>query len=171
MTAQSPAITVPFPLLQRQAIDWLELNHRRHTTYGLIEVDVTETRLAIREYRARTGAPLSLTAFIMYCFARAVDEDKTMQACRLGRRRLVLFDEVDVASMVEREVNGFKIPVPHIVRAASTRSLEEIQREITAAQQSDAETVAVSSVPSRLRPLMLRGLPVWLLLPAAIRRL
>lgn len=32
---------VAFPRLQRQAIDWMELNHRRHTMHGLIEVDET----------------------------------------------------------------------------------------------------------------------------------
>src|SRR5205809_701495 len=67
---------VPFPPLQRQTIDWLELNRRRHMMYGLIEVDVTDVRRAIREYRARNGAPLSLTTFIIHCLARAVDADK-----------------------------------------------------------------------------------------------
>src|SRR5438128_2228565 len=99
-------------------MDWLGLMHRRHTMHALVEVDVTDTRQAIREYRTRAGAPLSLTAFLIACLARAIDEDKAMQAYRLGRRQLVLFADVDVTTLVERDVEGHKIPVPLIIRAA-----------------------------------------------------
>ncbi len=162
---------VPFPPLQQQAIDWFELNHRRHTMYGLIEVDVTDARRAIRAYRTRTGAPLSMTTFIIFCLARAIDEDKTMQAYRWGGRRLVLFADVDVGNMVEREVNGAKIPVPHIIRAANTKSLGQIQQEIRTAQHEAPAAIAVRSLPRWLQPLLVHGLSVWLKLPAALRRL
>src|SRR5438132_9830444 len=66
---------VPLPPLQHQMMDWLEVAHRQHTMHALIEVDVTDARQAIREYRARTGAPLSLTAFVIACLARAIDAD------------------------------------------------------------------------------------------------
>jgi pyruvate/2-oxoglutarate dehydrogenase complex dihydrolipoamide acyltransferase (E2) component len=162
---------VPFPPLQRQAVDWLELNRRRHTMHGLIEVDVTETRRAIRAYRARCGVPLSLTAFIIYCLARTVDQDRTMQAYRLGRRRLVLFADVDVGSMVEREVDGVKIPVPHVIRSANTKCPEEIEREMRSARTEAPEAVSTGSLPAWLRPLLVRGLSAWLLVPAPLRRL
>ena len=94
---------VPFPRAQHLMLDWLELEHRRHIMHGLFEVDITEARRAIREYRARTGAPLSLTAFLVHCLARAVDADKAMQAYRLGRRRLVQFAGVDVLRRQKEE--------------------------------------------------------------------
>lgn len=167
---QTTYTIVPFPSFQHQMIDWLELERRRHTMNGLIEVDVTETRRAIRAYRARTGEPLSLTAFLIACLARAVDEDKAMQAYRLGRRRLVLFAEVDVGIMVEREMQGSKMPVPAIIRAANTKSLGQIEREIRSAQEEMPQAVAGRSLPRWLRPILVRGLPVWLALPAALRR-
>src|SRR5690349_4954100 len=133
---------VPFLPLQRQTIDWLELNRRRHMMYGLVEVDVTGARRAIREYRARNGAPLSLTTFIIHCLARAVDADKAMQAYRLGRGWQVLFADVDVGIMVERQVDGAKIPVPYVVRAANAKSLDRIQHEIRMAQEAEPGAVA-----------------------------
>src|SRR6266536_2087736 len=105
--------------------------------HGLIEVDITEARRAIRAYRARSGAPLSLTDFLISCLARAVDAGKAMQAYRPGRRRLVLFADVDVGTMVEREVGGARIPVPHIIRAANAKGLGQIQREIRTAREAD----------------------------------
>jgi pyruvate/2-oxoglutarate dehydrogenase complex dihydrolipoamide acyltransferase (E2) component len=152
-------------------LDWLELEHRRHMMHGLIEVDVTEARRAIRAYRARSGAPLSLTAFLVNCLARAVAAEPAMQAQRLGRRRLVLFAGVDVGIMVEREIGGARVPVGVVIRSADAKDLDEIQREIQAAQEGEAGAVALGSLPRRLRPLLARGLAAWLALPAPLRRL
>ncbi|MGN6696629.1 MAG: 2-oxo acid dehydrogenase subunit E2 [Thermomicrobiales bacterium] len=161
---------VPFPKIQQMETDWLELERHQHLMHGLFEVDVTETRRAIRAYRARTGAPLSLTAFLVHCLACAVAADPAMQAYRLGRRRLVLFPNVDVGIMVEREVEGSRIPVGAVIQAADTKDLGAIQQEIRAAQNADLETVATRAFPRWLRPLLVRGLAAWLALPAVFRR-
>jgi pyruvate/2-oxoglutarate dehydrogenase complex dihydrolipoamide acyltransferase (E2) component len=162
---------VPFPRLQHQAIDWMELSHRKHTIYGLIEVDVTEARHAIKRHRARTGTPVSLTAFMIYCLAEAAGLDPAMQAYRLGRRQLVLFGDVDVGIMVEREVEGVRIPVPYIVRAANSKTLDQIGQELRSVQQQSSAAFALDSFPQRLRWLAESGLSAWLGLPAMLRRL
>jgi pyruvate/2-oxoglutarate dehydrogenase complex dihydrolipoamide acyltransferase (E2) component len=166
---QTACEIVPFPQPKQQAIDWLELNRRRHMMYALLEVDITEARHAIRAYRARTAAPLSLTAFLIHCLAHAVDEDRAMQAYRLGRR-LVLFADVDVGSMVERKVEGARLAVPQLIRAANRKSLGQIEQELHRAQAATPEAVAAGSLPRPLRPLLVRGLTVWLRLPAVLRR-
>ncbi len=144
---------------QSQIGDWLDVAARRHTMHALLELDVTDARRAIREHRAETGQPLSFTAFVVACLARAIDEDKTMHAHRKGKRELVLFDDVDVTVVVERTVDGAKIPVPHIVRAANRKSPLEISHEISGA--------VAGAVPyERAR----RMLPLWLLVPGVIRR-
>jgi pyruvate/2-oxoglutarate dehydrogenase complex dihydrolipoamide acyltransferase (E2) component len=162
---------VEFPRVQHQAIDWMELSHRRHTMYGLIDVDVTEARRAIKRHRALSGTPASLTAFIIYCLARAVAADPAMQAYRLGRRRLVLFGDVDVALMVEREMDGVRMPLPYIVRAAQAKSIDQIGLELRDVQHQKPEDVALGSVPPRLRWIFEHGLGFWLAMPAAMRRL
>jgi pyruvate/2-oxoglutarate dehydrogenase complex dihydrolipoamide acyltransferase (E2) component len=162
---------VPFPRLQHQAIDWMELSHRKHTIHGLIDVDVTAARRGIKLHRAHTGTPLSLTAYMIFCFARAVAADTAIQAYRLGRWKLVLFGDVDVATMVEREVEGACVPVPYIVRAAHTKTVDQIGLELRAAQQQSAEALALGSFLPRLRGLFEHGLSVWLALPTGLRRL
>jgi pyruvate/2-oxoglutarate dehydrogenase complex dihydrolipoamide acyltransferase (E2) component len=139
-------------------LDWLGLMHRQHTVHALLEVDVTEARRAIREHRARTRQGLSFTAFIVANLARAVGEDRHMQAYRRGRSRLVLFDDVDVTVLVETDVEGAKIPFPHIVRAANRKPVSEIHDEIRAAQAAGAPYEAGR-----------RWLPLWLLVPGFLR--
>lgn len=131
--AREPHEVIPLPPLQLQMADWLELMSRRHMIHALIELDVTDARRAIRAARSAAGAPLSLTAYIIACLAQAIDEHKIMHAYR-QRRRLVLFADVDVTTLIEQRVDGQPIPVPHIVRSANRRSLWAIQREIDEAR-------------------------------------
>src|SRR5688572_6064647 len=91
-----------FSKSRRMTVEALRLGEHKHFIHGLLEVDVTVARQLIRQYEARTGDQLSFTAFIIACLGQAVSEDKTVQAYRLGSRKLIVFDDVDVTTMVER---------------------------------------------------------------------
>lgn len=156
---QAPAQTVPLPAMQRFINEWLERMCRPHSAYVLFEVDVTEVRPAIRASRLRTGSSLGFTAYLTACWSRAVAEHKLLQAYRKGRRTLVLFDDVDVTIPVEREVQGEKIPVNMIVRAANHKSLTEIDQEISAARIGENPQARA-----------IRWVWLWFLLPAIVRR-
>jgi pyruvate/2-oxoglutarate dehydrogenase complex dihydrolipoamide acyltransferase (E2) component len=130
---------VPYPKV-RQAMGLTTRSAARtRIIHGLVEVDVTCAREFIREHKARAGQSLSFTAFIIACYARAIDENKVLQACRLGRNRIAIFDDVDVAVSVEREMEGQKQPIVYILRAANRKSLLEIHREIRQAQSKPPE--------------------------------
>jgi pyruvate/2-oxoglutarate dehydrogenase complex dihydrolipoamide acyltransferase (E2) component len=157
--SQSGYTVVPFARFQHQMIDWMELMHRQHTVHVLLEVDATDARNAIRKARAATRDPLSFTAFIVASLAHTVAEDRRMHAYRKGRRQLILFDDVDVAVAVEQEMEGEKVPVGFVVRAADKKAVTDIHREIRSARAEPAPLARV-----------VRWLPVWLLIPAPIRR-
>jgi pyruvate/2-oxoglutarate dehydrogenase complex dihydrolipoamide acyltransferase (E2) component len=102
--------------------------------HGLIDVDVTKAHKFLQDHQANTGESLSFTAFIITCLAQAVDENKSLQACRKGSKHLVLFDDVDVATPIERQMAGQKQPIVYIIRAANKKTFREIHQEIRAAQ-------------------------------------
>ena len=128
---------VPFPKLRRVLEIMYPSVKRKPMIHGLLEVDVTRARAYLRDHKAKTGESLSFTAFIITCLARAVDENKSLHACRKGRKHLVLFDEVDVATAIEREVAGQKQPIVYIIKAANKKTCREIHHEIRAAQVED----------------------------------
>ncbi len=131
MSTKSEAYqTVSFPKVRRLMVDGGWLGRQKHLIHGLVEMDVTEARRFIREHRARTGESLSFTAFVMRCLGRAVGENKQMQAYRTWGEKLVIFDDVDVNTMFEVEVNGRKLIRPHIIRAVNKKSLREVHEEI-----------------------------------------
>jgi hypothetical protein len=150
---------LPWPSFQEQTGDWLTLAQEQHTVHSLLEVDVTEARRRIRAFRARTGRPLSFNAYLTSCFARAVAADPAIAAMRHGRRRLLVFGDVDVALPVESDVEDEAIPVPHIVRAAQAKSPTRISREISA--------LASGPVPYATGRRLMGS---WLALPAWLRR-
>ena len=99
---------LPYPRMQRLVVDIQKIAHRQHTIHGILEVDVTKARQYIREHKAKTGETLSFTAFVTTCLGRAVDMDKRMHAVKGWRNQLVLFDDVDVSTIIEIEIGGHK---------------------------------------------------------------
>lgn len=128
--------------------------------YGLLEVDVTDARERMRAHAARTGQHLSLSAFLLACLARAVDEWRAVQAMRSGRR-LVVFDQVDVATMVEVQgADGATFPLPYVVRDAAHKTVQAIHEELREAQTG---TGLLDAARRQMRPLGYVPRPVRLL--------
>jgi pyruvate/2-oxoglutarate dehydrogenase complex dihydrolipoamide acyltransferase (E2) component len=130
---------IPYAKLRRALALTLRSAQRKPMIHGLVDVDVTRARASLREHTAKTGESLSFTAFIITCLAQAVDENKSVQAYRKGGTHLVVFDDVDVATPIEREMAGHKQPIVYIIRAANTKALREIHQEIRAAQVNAVE--------------------------------
>lgn len=158
----------PFPKIRRAYVDVLREGHRRHIIHGLVELDVTEARAAIRERAAAGDSPLSFTGFIVACVGQAVDADRMLHAHRWGRRKLVLFENVDVNLQLEQtEADGTRIVQSRIVRDVNHRTVEDISAEIRQAQTRThvdrrrlRGTLAFVSLPTPLRA------PLWRLMMA-----
>jgi len=141
MSAKQAGYSVlPFPRERQLIVEGGRIAAQRHTVHGLIEVDVTEPRRVIRDHKARTGETLSFTAFVITCLGKAVDENKMVHAYRDWRNRLILFDEVDVNTIVEIEMEGRKVTLPHFIRAANKRTMREINDEIRMVQARPEQT-------------------------------
>jgi pyruvate/2-oxoglutarate dehydrogenase complex dihydrolipoamide acyltransferase (E2) component len=132
---------VPYPTYMRFAAATYQSVRHKPMIHGLLEADVTPARTALREHKAKTGESLSFTAFLCACLGRAVDEHKAVQAFRLGGKRLILFDDVDICIRIEREVAGQKYVVPHIIRAANRKAFRQMHDEIRKAQVADVRHV------------------------------
>jgi pyruvate/2-oxoglutarate dehydrogenase complex dihydrolipoamide acyltransferase (E2) component len=139
---------VPYPKVRHVLGAMYPSIQRKPLIHGLLEVDVTRAREFLREHKARTGESLSFTSFIITCLAQAVDENKALHAYRKGRKHLVLFDEVDVATFVEREVVGHAQPISSLIRAANKKTLREIHQEIRRAQVEQVEVLRDSFNPT-----------------------
>ena len=164
----------PFPAARRATVDYMRVAGRRSVVHGLLEVDVTAARAAIDAHEAATGEAVSFTAFLVERLARAVEAHPACNTYRDWRGRLHTFDDVDVNVLVERPVEGRRIGVPHVVRAANRRPLSSIHEEIRATQAGGGADDggrlgrALMRLPAVLRRQVWR-LPQWF--PRRWRRL
>jgi pyruvate/2-oxoglutarate dehydrogenase complex dihydrolipoamide acyltransferase (E2) component len=142
-------------------LNTLDLSWTRHAIYALLEVDVTLVRGFISEHKSHNGESLSFTGYITYCLARAVEENKEVQAYLKSRKQVVLMDDVDVGVMIEHKTGEKRALMGHVVRAANRKTYREIHEEIRRAQSEPLP-------PGR-------GMPAWfrsaLLLPGPLSRL
>lgn len=129
--------TIPFSLDRKQIVDFLSIAKAKHTAYAVMDFDITGIRDNMRQARRISKRHVSLTGYLLYCFAKAVAADKMMQAYRKGNK-LVIFDDVDVSTMVERNVNGVPMPVSYVLRKADSKSVFDISEEIKNAKEGDS---------------------------------
>jgi len=142
--------TLPIELLNNLA--------PKHRIYGLVEIDVTKARNFISETENRTGEKMSFTSWVIKCVGQAVSEHIEVQALRKGKKKLIIFDDVDVGIIVEKQTKVGKVPIQYCVRKANEKSFRQIHDEIRQAQKGDSGDSVVEgkrkpSADSRLRRL------------------
>jgi len=154
---------VPYPKHRRaEAVLYRSVQHKP-MIHGLIEVDVTRARAFLREHQAKTGESLSFTAFLIACLGKAMDEHKAVQAFRKGSKHLILFEEVDVYTLIERDVAGQKQIISHTIRAANRKTFREIHHEIRTAQVEDVAKALERYQAFLILPTLLLRFLVWVL--------
>jgi pyruvate/2-oxoglutarate dehydrogenase complex dihydrolipoamide acyltransferase (E2) component len=155
----------PFPVVRRAYADGLALAQRQHTIHGLVEADIDRARPLLRDGRDASGDPLSLTAWVAACVARAVEEHPTVHAHRWGRGTLVLFDDVDVSVQVDHVLtDGSHAVRSRVLRAANRRTVAELSAQVHDARSGGADdgrrlraTLALARLPGPVRRAVMRG--------------
>jgi pyruvate/2-oxoglutarate dehydrogenase complex dihydrolipoamide acyltransferase (E2) component len=132
----APGTTYPYPRLRNFILDVLAEGKRKSIAHILFDAELDEVVEQLTKMRHQGGEPVSLTSYIVKSFACAIAENKRMQAYRFGRSRLIAFDDVDLAILIEREWEGEAIPVFYLLRAAQHKTVYEISREIRAARET-----------------------------------
>jgi hypothetical protein len=157
----------PFPMLRNCVSDVLAEGKRKNTIHVLFEAEVAGLKDRLTSHRVRTGESITVTSYISKCFVEAISNDKRMQSYRLGRSQVVVFDDVDLAFVIEREWQGVTIPVFYTVRSADRKTAHEINEEVQAARKTPfGESGSPMSVLDLLffhLPALLRK-PFWLYL-------
>jgi pyruvate/2-oxoglutarate dehydrogenase complex dihydrolipoamide acyltransferase (E2) component len=127
-------------------VDGGRLGRKRHTIHGLVEIDVTRAHDAIRRHKERTGESLSFTAYVMACLGQALDANREMHAYRNRRNQLVIFDEVDINTLFEVQVDGRPMIRPHVIRAVNRKSFRALHDEIRSFQRVHAASEEASAI-------------------------
>jgi len=152
--------TKNFSDFRKASADLLNAAKRKNMVHALIEVDVTRARSSIREVRKGNEGYFSLIGFIIHCASKTIGKNKTLHGYRDWRNRILLFDDVDVSTTIERRIDGNSEVIPEIIRSANKKSVSDISEEIKNAKTKKVETTDVFN-----------SIRLYLAIPAFLRRL
>lgn len=159
--------TVKFPRSRLATFDIGAVGKKKHYVTALLEFDVTETRkkLKIAKENDKGGPKVSFTGWLLKAVGEAVSRHKDVAAFRKGRRKTVVFDDVNISIVVEKVLEGRKVPIPLVIRKVQEKSAADITAEIEKAKSEDLSGERI--VLHRKTSISERA---YYLLPGAIRR-
>ncbi|HOI87747.1 MAG TPA: 2-oxo acid dehydrogenase subunit E2 [Lentimicrobium sp.] len=126
-----------FPDSRIASIDVCEIGKQKHHVTGLVEFDVTLSRKKIREYNKAHSEKISFNAWLIKVIACIVKKYETSGSYLTGKNKLIIFDDINVSVVVEKDVKGTKVPVPMIIEKANEASIESITMQIAEAKNRE----------------------------------
>ncbi|MGE0455278.1 MAG: hypothetical protein AB7O37_15765 [Vicinamibacteria bacterium] len=151
-----PARVSPWPL-GRNHVEAVLGAGVRYPAHAFGELDVTQALARIRFLQRELRQALSVHAWLIHCLSRAVLAVPEVQSYRHGRR-LVVMSVVDVGTIVERRVDGYRAPVAYVVRDAGSKSHAELQLELRAAVRQQHRKQPLWQLLARLPRFVRRAL-------------
>ena len=152
-----------FPKTRIGTLDVFAIGLKKHHVKALIELDVTVARELIRQHK-QAGRTISFTAWMVKTISRAVEAFEDVHAYLKNKRTRLVFEDIDVTVMVEREHGGDKVPLPYVIRQTQLKSIHEITAEIDDAKKQaiGKDQVAMNSTGNGLWANIYFRLPGWL---------
>jgi pyruvate/2-oxoglutarate dehydrogenase complex dihydrolipoamide acyltransferase (E2) component len=125
-----------YPLSRIGTIDLGQIGFRKHHIAGLLEVDVTDALIQIRKQRSE-GRPVSFFAWMVKTISTVIAENRYIHAVPGPKHSTVVFEDIDISVVVERVVEGKRVPLPLVIRKTNEKPIEDIYAEIRAAQSQE----------------------------------
>ena len=154
-----------FPDARIATIDLCEIGNQKHHVAGLVEFDVTLSRRKIREYNRTHANRISFTAWLISVIGITVKKYDTSSSFLFGKNKLIIFDDINVSIVVEKDIEGTKVPIPMIIEKANEASIESITMQI-----SDAKNKELTEKDIALQKKTKRSDRIYYLLPGFVRR-
>jgi pyruvate/2-oxoglutarate dehydrogenase complex dihydrolipoamide acyltransferase (E2) component len=154
-----------FPKSRIATIDVCEIGMKKHHVTAFLEIDITNSREKIKKYKKDIGK-ISFTAWLIKVIGQTLSDNKTIAAFRKGKQKIVIFNDINISILIEKELNGEKVPFPVIIEKVNTLDIESISKQLNDSKQ---ETINDTQVVIQKETTFLEKF--YYHLPGFIRRL
>ena len=135
--ASGKAFTIEkIPRSRIATFDIFSVGLSKHHVSALLEFDVTDSRKKLQELR-RSGIQVSFNAWLIKVISSVLMQHREAAAYLYRKRRLMIFDDINISILVEKNINGKKVPIPLLIEKTNEKSAVEIHSEIEAAKNQD----------------------------------
>lgn len=126
----------PVPESRIATFDTFSIGLKKHHVAALLEFDVTESRGKLQESR-RGGVNVSFNGWLIKVIASVLHEHPEAAAYLRGKRRLMIFNDINISILVEKVINGERVPIPVVIEKANEKTAQEITGEIDDAKKQE----------------------------------
>lgn len=123
-----------FPKTRIASFDVCDIGKQKHHVTALLEINVSEAREKVRKH-SREIHKISFTAWLIKAISLTIKDYEQVAGYLKGKRRMVTFNDINVSILVEKELNGQKVPIPLVIEKANERSVEHITKQIADARE------------------------------------
>ena len=156
---------INYPSSRQFTMDLGKIGREKHHVKALLEIDVTEARKKIKMNR-QAGKKIAFLAWLIKVTADCIKLHQIVNGINQPKRnRVVVFYDVDLCVVVEKEVGGVRVPLPYVIRKANQKTYEQINAEIQQAKNQivsdEGNYVLGTSYRTSLMKIFVR-FPAWL---------
>ncbi len=116
--------------------DTASLGLLKHHVSALLEFDVTESKRKLQELR-RKGTKISFNAWLIKVISNVLQQHKEATAFLYSKKKLIIFDDINISIIVEKKIGGKAVPIPLIIEKSNEKSALEITAEIEDAKNKE----------------------------------
>lgn len=116
--------------------DIFSIGLSKHHVSAILEFDVTETRKKLQAQR-RTGIDISFNGWLINTISMIVVKHKEAAAYLYNKKKLIVFDNVNVSILIEKKIDGKIVPIPMVIERTNEKSALEISSEIKKAKDKE----------------------------------
>lgn len=122
-----------FPPTRIATNDVCAIGLHKHHIPALLEIDITESREKIKRLKQQKHR-ISFTAWLIKVISETIKDHEAVASYRKGKRKLVLFRDINVSLAVEKILEGQRVPIPLVIEKANERSIASITQQINEAR-------------------------------------
>jgi pyruvate/2-oxoglutarate dehydrogenase complex dihydrolipoamide acyltransferase (E2) component len=130
--------SIPLSFNRQAVIASATVSKEKNAIHFFTEIDITEPRRLIHEHFNKTGEKLSLTAYIVKCLSKVVQDNPEFNSFICGRK-LILLDDITISVLIERSIEQEKVPEPIGINKTQNKSYQQISDEIKKAQNNQTD--------------------------------
>jgi pyruvate/2-oxoglutarate dehydrogenase complex dihydrolipoamide acyltransferase (E2) component len=116
------------------SFDIFSIGLLKHHISSILEFDVTESRRKLQVQR-RSGIDISFNAWLIKIISEVVMKHQESAAYLYNKKKLIVFNDVNVSILIEKKIDGQKVPIPLLIEETNKKSALEISSEIERAKK------------------------------------
>lgn len=116
--------------------DILSIGLLKHHVSALLEFDVTESRIRLRELRKK-GINISFNAWIIKVISSVLQTHPEASAYLFNKKKLIIFTDINISILVEKKIRNKKVPIPVVIEKTNQKTALEIAAEIENAKNQE----------------------------------